>query len=168
MEHIDYTAPNFVHADLTHEEFERMQKERKESLIGFALKAGMNAPEPDRQPDVARLLTAVLAGKPDIVKLEIVHTLGQGDDQVAAFAGESVIISDRNQRCIEVMEREIAAGRKNLGVFYGAAHFPDLEKRLVAQGFKRVKQEWLTAWNIPKPAGKPVVKPAVAGEKDAA
>jgi hypothetical protein len=164
LDSIDYTADNFVHADLTLEEFSSMQKERGESLLGFALKAGKNAPEPAKQPDPAKLLAAMLSGKSNLVKLEIVHTLGQGDDQIAAFAGESVIISDRNQRCLEVMNREIAAGRKKLGVFYGAAHFPDMEKRLLEQGFKRVKQEWLTAWDIPKKEA----QPAVEEKKDAA
>jgi hypothetical protein len=62
------------------------------------------------------------------------------------------------------MNREIAAGHKKLGVFYGAAHFPDMEKRLLEAGFKRVKQDWLTAWDIPKKE----VKPAVEEKKDAA
>ena len=136
MENIDYTAKNFVHADLTNEEFTDLQKERGESLFGFALKAAKNAPEPAKQPDPAKLLAAMLSGKSNLVKLEIVHTLGQGDDQIAAFAGESVIISDRNQRCLEVMNRELAAGHKKLGVFYGAAHFPDMEKRLRRAGFQ--------------------------------
>jgi hypothetical protein len=164
LDSIDYTADNFVHADLTLDEFAAMQKERGESLLGFALKAGKNAPEAAKQPDPAKLLSAMLSGKSNLVKLEIVHTLGQGDDQIGAFAGESVIISDRNQRCLEVMNREIAAGHKNLGVFYGAAHFPDMEKRLLEQGFKRVKQEWLTAWDIPKKEA----KPAAEETKDAA
>lgn len=164
MENVDYTAKNFVHADLTYDEFSRMQKERGESLLGFALKAGKDAPKTTKQPNAAKLLAAMISGKPNLVKLEIVHTLGQGDDQIAAFAGESVIISDRNQRCVEVVNREIAAGKKKLGVFYGAAHFPDMEKRLEKGGFKRVKQEWLTAWDIPKE----VAKPAEAEKKDAA
>lgn len=150
-ESIDYNAPNFVHADLTLAEFNRLQDERNESVLGFALKAALNADSKNtREPDGVKLLAALLAGKPNLLKLELVHTLGQGDDQIAALAGESVIISDRNQRCIDVMSREIEAGRKNLGIFYGAAHFPDMEKRLVKLGFKRVKQEWMTAWDIPK------------------
>jgi hypothetical protein len=165
MDSIDYTAENFVHADLSHAEFTAMQKERGESLLGFALKAGKDAPEPANPPDTAKLLTAMLAGKSNLVKLEIVHTLGQGDDQIAAFAGESVIISDRNRRCLEVMDRQLAAGKRKLGIFYGAAHFPDMEKRLLAQGFKRVKQEWLTAWDIPKNEAKPA---AATEKKDAA
>lgn len=150
VEWIDYTAENFIHADLTTEEFFEMQEDRGESLLGFALKTAKTAPEPAKQPNAAKLLAAMLSGKSNLVKLEIVHTLGQGDDQIAAFAGESVIISDRNQRCLEVMDRELASGRKHLGIFYGAAHFPDMEKRLIGQGFKRAKQEWLTAWDIPK------------------
>lgn len=165
MDSINYKAPNFVHADLTYEEFARMQKERGESVLGFALKASKEAPEPAKQPDPTKLLAAMLSGKSDLVKLEIIHTLGQGDDQIAAFAGESVIISDRNQRCMEVIQREVMGGKKNLGVFYGAAHFPDLEKRLLDAGYKRIQQDWLTAWDIPKQEAKPA---AAKDQKDAA
>ena len=165
MDSINYKAPNFVHADLTYEEFARMQKERGESVLGFALKASKETPEPAKQPDPTKLLAAMLSGKSDLVKLEIIHTLGQGDDQIAAFAGESVIISDRNQRCMEVIQREVLSGKKNLGVFYGAAHFPDLEKRLLDAGYKRLQQDWLTAWDIPKQEAKPA---AAKDQKDAA
>ncbi|MBC8128632.1 MAG: hypothetical protein H8M99_15950 [Gloeobacteraceae cyanobacterium ES-bin-144] len=164
LESIDYTAANFIHADLTYEEFGKMQKERGESLLGFAIKAAKAAPKPAKEPDAAKLLSAMLSGKSNLVKLEIVHTLGDADDQIAAFTGANVIISDRNQRCVDVMNREIIAGRKKIGIFYGAAHFPDMEKRLFDQGFKRTKQEWITAWDIPKKE----MKPAVAVEKEAA
>jgi hypothetical protein len=32
-----------------------------------------------------------------------------------------------------------------------------MEKRLLELGFKRTKQEWLTAWDIPKVAAKPAI-----------
>jgi hypothetical protein len=147
---IDYTAKNFVHADLTNAEFTQMQNERGESVIGFAIKASKPGREAADQPDSTKLLKAMLSGRSDLVKLAVVHTLGKGDDQIAAFSGESVIITDRNNRCLEVMNRQLQSGQKNLGIFYGAAHFPDMEKRLLDQGFKRTKQEWLTAWDIPK------------------
>ena len=70
------------------------------------------------------------------------------DDQVAALAGESVIISDRNAKCLEVLAREVEAGKKKLGVFYGAAHFPDMVKRLVETGWVQTGTEWMTAWDI--------------------
>lgn len=52
------------------------------------------------------------------------------------------------------MNRELAAGRGNLGIFYGTAHFPDMEKRLLDRGFKRTRQQWITAWEIPKAVAK--------------
>jgi hypothetical protein len=157
VESIDYTAENFVHADLTLAEFAEMQAQRGESLLGFAMKAAKSDPDAPKQPDPVNLLKALLSGNSNLLKLEIVHTLGRGDDQIAAFAGESVIITDRNERCLEVMHRELAAGRANLGIFYGAAHFPDMEKRLLDLGFKRTQQEWLTAWNVPKAVEKPLI-----------
>lgn len=155
VDSIDYTTANFVHADLTNEEFFQLQSQRGESLLTFALKAAKSDTAAKNQPSTLKLLRAIISGSPDLLKLAIVHTLGAGDDQIAAFAGESVIITDRNNRCLEVMNREITAGRKNLGIFYGAAHFPDMEKRLLDLGFKRTRQEWVTAWDIPKPAQKP-------------
>ncbi|MES2997278.1 MAG: hypothetical protein V4733_10760 [Verrucomicrobiota bacterium] len=148
-EHINYAAANFVHADLTLAEFQEKMRARKESILSFALES---AEHNHAQPNSLRLIRAVLAGSANHVKHELIRTLGAGDDQVSSIAGENVIISDRNVRCLEVLGREIAAGRKNLGIFYGAAHFPDMVKRLEALGFKRVKHEWVTAWDIPKRA----------------
>jgi hypothetical protein len=154
---IDYTAKNFVHADLTLAEFERMQAERGESLLGFAAAAGQAEPESARQPNPAKVLLALAMGNPNLLKREIVHTLGTGDDQIAAYVGESVIITHRNIRCLEVMDREIAAGRKNLAIFYGAAHLPDMEKRLIEAGFRQTGEDWVTAWNLPKPKHKSAI-----------
>jgi hypothetical protein len=157
-ESIDYTANNFVHADLTLAEFSRLQTERGESILGFAMKAAKPDESAPNQPDPQKLMQAMLSGNTNLVKLEIVHTLGRGDDQIAAFVGESVIITDRNHRCLQVLKRELAAGHRNIGIFYGAAHFPDMEKQLLQQGFKRTRQEWLTAWDIPKAEAKPAAE----------
>lgn len=160
-ESIDYTAKNFVHADLTMEEFEEKQKQRSESLLGFALKAGVhgNSTETARQPDANRLMAAMLTGNRNMMKLELIHTLGQGDDQISMFAGDTVIITDRNAKCLRVMEEQIAQGKKNLGIFYGSAHFPDMEKSLRSRGWKRTNERWLTAWNIQKSSPKNPLQP---------
>ncbi len=163
-ESVDYKAKNFVHADLTMKEFQEKQKERNESLLGLALKAGAN-PETQKnikQPNTAKLLQAMLAGNGNMMKLELIHTLGAGDDQIGMFAGETVILTDRNAKCIEVLDQELAKGNNNVAVFYGAAHFSTMEKSLTEKGWKRTKEEWLTAWDIPKAAKKkPADQPAV-------
>lgn len=158
VDHIDYTARNFLHADLTAEEFAEKQAERGESLFSFFLESEKKS----KSPDSLRLLYGLLMRRSDHLKLSIIHTLGAGDDQVAALAGDNVIIGDRNVRCLEVLSRELAAGRKNVGIFYGAAHFPDMEKRLLADGFVRTNHAWLTAWNVLKPIHKPAAPVAPA------
>ncbi|HEY1122616.1 MAG TPA: hypothetical protein VGE67_13480 [Haloferula sp.] len=151
MKEIDYRKANFVHADLSVEEFTALQAERKESLIGFVLKAGLNEQvKPAKEPSTIKLLTSLVRRDKNGLKRELVHTLGAGDDQIAAIAGESVIISDRNAKCLQVLDREMQAGKKKLGIFYGAAHYPDMEKRLLADGWQKTGTEWLTAWDIPK------------------
>lgn len=150
VEHIDYHAKNFLHADLTTREFERMQEERGESIVGFM----MGAEKGGTTPKPLKFIYGIFARRPDLLKLSLIHTLGDGDDQIASLAGDNVIIGDRNVRCLEVLARELAAGRKNVGIFYGAAHYPDMQKRLVEQGFVRTNHEWVTAWNVLKPIKK--------------
>ncbi len=147
---IDYAAENFVHADLTMAEFEALQKERGESLLGFMIQVGMKSERPSKEPNTLRLMRGILSGRSDLVKLEMMQTMAAGDQQIDSLAGENVIISDRNAKCLEVLEGQIAEGHKKLGVFYGAAHFPDLEKRLEEMGFKKVSTKWLTAWRVKK------------------
>lgn len=162
VDNINYGSANFVHADLTNAEFTQLEADRHESLLGFAFKLSQAKPDPSKQPDPIKLLRAVITGSANLLKLELVKTMGSAEDQIASLAGDSVIITDRNNRCLEVMQRELAAGHSHLGIFYGAAHFPDMEKRLQDLGFKRGAQEWLTAWDIPKTVKKlpSVQKPA--------
>ncbi len=162
MTSIDYTTKNFVHADLTAAEFQQKQTERHESLFSFMLKMSF-LKQPADQANPLKLIYALAAKDPNLIKRELVKTLGHGEDQISALAGESVVITDRNKRCLEVMDRELGLGHKHLGIFYGAAHLKDMEMRLLEKGFERGYQEWLTAWNIPKPVEKPldgVQKPA--------
>lgn len=148
---IDYTADNFVHADLTMKEFEELQEKRGESLLGFMIQAGMAAEKPSRDPNTLNLMRGMLTGRTDLVKLEMMHTMAAGDKQIDAIQGENVIIGDRNAKCMEVLDREVAGGKKHLGIFYGAAHFPEMERRMLEKGYRKVSSKWLTAWQVAKP-----------------
>ena len=147
---IDYMAKNFVHADLTLKEFGALQKDRGESLLGFLVSMGMKAERPKNKPNSLLLMGGILAGRADLVKLEMMQTMAEGDKQIDSLAGESVIISDRNIRCMEVMDQQLAAGQEKIGIFYGAAHFTDMRKRMEERGFKKVSTKWLTAWEVNK------------------
>ena len=147
---VDYTKQNFVHADLTMKEFSDLQAEQGESLLGFMIRAGIAAERPKRDPDTIRLMRGILSGRSDLVKLEMMHTMAEGDTQIDSLSGENVIIDERNAKALRVMETEIEKGETKLGIFYGAAHFPDMERRLIDLGFKRVSTKWLTAWRVEK------------------
>ncbi len=147
---IDYSAKNFIHADLSLTEFKTLQEKRDESLLSFAFNAGQTPKKNKKQPNSFKLLTAMLTGDADKLKLELIEALADGDDQIGAFAGDSVIITDRNTKCLQVLDAQLKAGHKNLGIFYGAAHFPDMEKTLKERGFTIGKQEWLDAWTVKK------------------
>ena len=73
------------------------------------------------------------------------------EGSIAALDGPegSTLITERNKKAFEVLTRELAAGKKRIGVFYGAGHLPDMEKRLLADfGLKRSGEKWLAAWNL--------------------
>lgn len=145
---VDYSAENFVHADLTIEEFTKLNQEREQSLMTFMLKQAFAKPS-GNEPSSAGLLLALLSRNPEKLKLQLVDTLGEGDTQMANITGDNVIINDRNIKCLAVMQDQIDAGKTKVGIFYGAAHYPDMEKRLIEQGFKMTQQTWLDAWTIP-------------------
>jgi hypothetical protein len=114
------------------------------------LKTGFQANQKPavKEPSSIRLLTSIIKKDKNGLKRELVHTLGAGDDQVAGLTGDNVIIGDRNAKCLEVLDSEVALGKQKLCVFYGAAHFPDMEKRLLEDGWTKEGTDWLTAWEI--------------------
>ena len=61
----------------------------------------------------------------------------------------STIITERNKKALQVLDREIKNGKKKLAIFYGAGHLPDFEARLEKDfGLKRQNQRWLAAWKL--------------------
>lgn len=149
---VDYHAKNFVHADMTMEEFSEKQEARHESFLTLILKAQLQAilsPPKVKQPDASALIYAYLAKDADIMKLQLIDTLGAADDQVGLFTGETVIVTDRNEHCLNVLEKQAAEGHKKIAIFYGAAHLSGMEKSLTEKGWKVKTRDWLTAWNVP-------------------
>lgn len=153
-EGIDYKAKNFVHADVSMEDFERLQSEHGESFATIfqkALESEMNkAGKKDKnEPKGGQLLLALL-GDSSGLKIAMARILGNVETigEEVGFGADSVIVGERNRVALEVLDREVKAGRKNLGIFYGAAHLEDMEKRLEKRGYQRTAERWLTAWDI--------------------
>jgi hypothetical protein len=157
LDGIDYTKKNFVHADLTAEEFNRMQDERGESIFGLMLQQMMkelmkgDAAGAAQDIDPMALLGALSSeDSARQLKLILAKQFEHMDEMVAGLEGPngSVLVTERNKAALKVLKDQIAAGKKNIGIFYGAAHMKDMEKRLEDMGFKKDKVEYRVAWDL--------------------
>lgn len=159
LDAIDYSAKNFVHADMDPATFLRLQREKGESVLSLMFAATVE--EWRRQLEGKgsqltgfHLLAAFLSrDRAHALKYLLAREFEGIEDSLAGVDrgadGEgSVLLSGRNRVAIRVMEREIGRGRRRLGIFYGAGHMTDLEKRLYREGFRRDGQSWLTAWDV--------------------
>ena len=65
---------------------------------------------------------------------------------------ESAMIHLRNKKAIAVVRDELDKGRERVALFFGAAHLPDLGKRLEEDfGLNRQPEvRWFKAWNLEK------------------
>ena len=158
---VDYTADNFVHADMTAEEFESSMSRRGESFSGmFLTEMGKSvATQQDQNPlavNLDMMLSALSSDRFYRIRRIAAVQLAKagGGDAFAGFDGTSTIITERNKKCLDVMSRELKKGQKNVGIFYGAGHFSDMEKRMADEyGFERTTEDWLVAWHLRDPKG---------------
>jgi hypothetical protein len=165
LESIDYSAPNFVHADLSPKEFDAAMKKRGESwwsMFTKLMREGMARAERDAAsaPDVSMgelfgLLFGSEQGRQVKLRRLMAEQFTDMEVLTATFGGDegSTLITDRNAAALEVLTKEIAAGRRRIAIFYGAAHMDDFDRRL-REDFSLQPREtlWLEAWDLREPA----------------
>ncbi len=161
LEHIDYTKKNFVHADLSMKEMKDAMAKRGED--GVTLTLGIlrdvikeaNRMEKLQAENAVELPEITLAdllfqssGAAKMKRFLAVQLAMQGTGAMGETLN-TLLIEDRNQAALKVFQTEMANGKRKIALFYGAAHMPDFEKRLLADyGLKRDKVEWVTAWDL--------------------
>jgi len=151
---IDYHTKNFVHADVSMDEFVRLQADKGESFVDLmrkAIEAQLEVgSDRNAEPKGSQLLLALL-GDSSGLKVAMARQLASAGDVVTEMEkhdGGTVIITERNRKALSVLDREVAAGRTNLAIFYGAAHLSEMEKELEKKGYHRTGERWMTAWDI--------------------
>ena len=152
MQGVDYTKKNFVHADMTTKEFNYSMKSRGESFGGMMLKEMGKAMGKKTNPmaDLDLMLSVTLGG-PIAFRRSVAAQLADqsADEAFADENGESTIITERNKKALKVLDEQLEKGHKKIGIFYGAAHMPDMEKRLKADFYyTRGDVKWLEAWKL--------------------
>jgi hypothetical protein len=178
---VDYTKENFVHADMSPEEFSKSMADRGESFMqmflrlmgqGMAQQAAAQQGSGGGNPDLNLLVALFSRDRAARLKQIMADQFENMESQMLVFDGPggSTIITERNKKAFEVLDKQLKAGKKKIAVFYGAGHLPDMEKRLLADfGLKRGGEQWLTAWTLDKKAEKKESeKPAAPEEKEEA
>ena len=156
LDEIDYSAANFVHADLSPTEMSQSMDERGESLYVYFWRlfyASMNqyAKDPLGLNDVQKLSTLLLADSDNALKVMMAYEMADLDTlrDILGDDADSAVIGARNQRAIDVLKESLASGEKRIGIFYGVAHMPDMERRLIEQlDLVYLDTTWVDAWRL--------------------
>ena len=160
LQQVDYTKKNFVHADMTPEEFAKSMNDRGESFFQMFLKSlgqstAMQAT--GKQPISDTELLFALLSKDRSLRLKrlLARQFEDMESSMLIFDGPegSTIITERNKKCFEVLKKQLENGNKRIGVFYGAGHLADMEQRLEKEfAMERTGEKWIVAWDLKSPA----------------
>lgn len=159
LDEVDYDQPNFVHADLSGSELKQSMADRGESLYVYFWRifyASIHdyAKDPLGLQDLQIMSAALSSGQGGALKTLLAYEM-TNLDQLQRILGEdsdSAVIGARNQRAVDVLQRQIEQGERRIGIFYGVAHMPDMEARLQTQlSLAPHKTEWIDAWQLGSP-----------------
>lgn len=156
LEEIDYAAANFVHADMSSSMLADSMRERGESLYVYFWRlfyAAISdyARDPLGLSDLATMSSLLGATEGDAVKIALAYEMVRATREGDFLGGSSgsALIAARNEHALGVLRGQLDAGSRRIGLFYGAAHMPDLEERLTRDfGLERVRVEWTDAWRL--------------------
>lgn len=155
LDHIDYQRSNFVHADMSPDEFLESMKNNDESIGGMFLRAlgsSMAMQQNSGRSADADLMMALFSSNRTLaMRRAMADQMQNMEASMAIFRGKSgsTIIDHRNAKALSVLRREMDEGKKKLALFYGAGHLPDMQRRLQDEfGMQRAGQYWLTAWRL--------------------
>ncbi|MEO1527361.1 MAG: hypothetical protein AAFX06_18180 [Planctomycetota bacterium] len=158
LELIDYMAENFVHADMSPEEFSEDLERRGDSvwkMVARMMGAGI-ASQSQTGGDMGLVMAMLKTGN-DRERAMKNAMAGQLIDMEAVTAGindangENTLIKGRNAKAFEVLKKQLDAGKEKLAVFYGAGHLSDMAERLERDFEMKVGETtWLDAWYLGK------------------
>lgn len=162
LQHIDYTKSNFVHADLSPQQMQQKLAERGETVWSVGMQAITEMM--NKQSEMSKNGQAAFGQDVESIedlfgmlsdskklKQTLATQFASGGALEAGLGGtlNQILIKDRNKAAMEVLKSEIEKGNKKIAIFYGAAHMPDFEQRLLDElGMRKTKQAWVDAWDL--------------------
>ncbi len=163
LDGVIYTKDNFVHADLEPDRFFELMDERGENLLTLMLSVMAAEMRHSDQKSVeemhAQSWSMILAffakDRSRALKRVLGRQFGELERIAAGFergldGEESVLLIERNKAALDVLEDRLQEGDRTIAIFFGAAHLPDMERRLAREfGAFKTSEQWLVGWDIP-------------------
>lgn len=158
LEQVDYTRPNFVHADMSPEEFGKSMADRDESFMQmYARMMGQAIAQQTEQASQGvstdlDIFTAMFSqDRPRKLKIAVAKQFESMESVLSGMSGPegSTLITERNKRALAVLKKQLKLGKRKIGIFYGAGHLNDMHERLVKDfGMQPVGIAWVEAWDL--------------------
>jgi hypothetical protein len=161
LEHVDYQKDNFVHADMSPDDFSRSMKNKGESfltmyfrLMGAGL-AMQSAAGPGASSDAAILMALFDKDRALSLKRLMAEQFEKMEIAMSALDGPegSTLLAERNKIALVGLKKQLDSGKQRIAIFYGAGHLPDMARRLEADfQLEPENTRWLRAWDLRSPA----------------
>ena len=155
LDQVDYTRKNMVHANLSPEELVKSMRDRKEGFTDIFIRLfayGLAKQAQGGDGGEMQLLMALFdKNRALAMKRAMAEQFQEMEGMTFALEGPKggTIIGERNKRALEVLKKQIAAGKKKIAIFYGAGHMSDMDKHLRADfSMKPRETQWLQAWDM--------------------
>ena len=170
LQAVEYGKDNFLHADMSAEDFAEEQRESGQGLLRLLQRAAeeqtrIMAEDPEAVPQLTMPELFRILASPDSTtefKFLFAKQMLIAENLVDALEsdGETVLIGGRNRVALERMRKAIANGKRRIAIFYGAAHLRGMEKTLREEdGFRLLKTVYLSAWKMERRKATPEAKP---------
>ncbi|MBQ9874199.1 MAG: hypothetical protein IJM30_07025 [Thermoguttaceae bacterium] len=154
---IDYEADNLVRGDMDAEEF-LVQLLANGDVSQFFVDAFYESFLDDSLGSLEGFAIAAALAKNRrlVAKRALAEELAKSSEKDATESEkperENAVIHLRNKKAIEAVEKQLNEGKTKIALFYGAAHLPDLQKRLVNELNLKPEGEprRIVAWRLSK------------------
>ena len=156
LEEVDYSPKNFVHADISPEDFKKSMDENGESFIAMFMRMWLvglqqQATNPNAVTNMDLMVAFLSPNKERDLKIIAAKQFIEMDPLMNAIEGDkgSTLVTTRNLKALKVLRQEIEKGNKTFAIFYGAAHMSEMEEVLMKEfKLKPAGISWVDAWDL--------------------
>jgi hypothetical protein len=156
LEEVDYSPKNFVHADISPEDFKKSMDEKGESFVSMFMRMWLvglqqQVTNPNAVNNVQLMSALFSSNRERDLKIIAAKQFMEMDPVMNALEGDngSTIVTARNLKALKVLRQEIEKGNKTFAIFYGAAHMPEMEEVMMREfKLKPDQVNWVDAWDL--------------------